>query len=204
MSLDLIKQLREKTGAGMMDVKKALDEAGGDADKAIELIRKRGEAIALKKADRAASEGAIISYIHMDKIGVLVELRCETDFVARTDDFKALGKDFAMQVASMGALYLNAEDVPADVVEKEREIYAEQVQKEGEKPADVMEKILDGKVKKYFSEVCLMEQKFFKDGDKTMQDVLTEGIAKMGENIQVSNFVRFTLGSEPAGSACSH
>lgn len=187
----MIQQLRAQTGAGIMDVKKALDEAGNDADKALEILRKRGQQIAAKKAGRQASEGVIASYIHMNKIGAMVELNCETDFVARTDDFQALAKDIAMQIASMMPEYLNEEDVPEEVKDKEREIYREQI--EGDKPEDVVEKIVEGKLSKYYQNACLMNQKFFKDDKKTVQDVLTEAIGKLGENIQVRRMVRFSL-----------
>lgn len=191
MSMEMIQELRAQTGAGVMDVKKALDEAGGDKDKALELLRKRGEKVAAKKAGRDASEGTITSYVHMDKIGVLVELNCETDFVARTDDFKALGKDIALQIASMAPQYLTPEEVPADVVEKEREIYLEQI--EGDKPEDVKAKIVDGKVEKFYKEVCLMKQPFFKDDKMSIEELITSSIGKLGENIQLSRFVRFSL-----------
>lgn len=191
MSMEMIQQLRAQTGAGIMDVKKALDEAGNDADKALEILRKRGQQIAAKKAGRQASEGVIASYIHMNKIGAMVELNCETDFVARTDDFQALAKDIAMQIASMMPEYLNEEDVPEEVKDKEREIYREQI--EGDKPEDVVEKIVEGKLSKYYQNACLMNQKFFKDDKKTVQDVLTEAIGKLGENIQVRRMVRFSL-----------
>lgn len=189
--MELIQELRAQTGAGVMDVKKALDEAGGDKDKAIELLRKRGEKIASKKAGREASEGVIASYIHMDKIGVLVELNCETDFVARTDDFKNLAKDIALQVASMNPQYLAPEDVPAAVVEKEREIYMEQI--EGDKPEEVKQKIVDGKVNKFYEEVCLLKQPFFKDDKMTIEELITANIGKMGENIQLRRFSRLAL-----------
>lgn len=191
MSTEQIQQLRAQTGAGIVDVKKALDEAGGDYDKALEELRKRGAEMASKKAGRVASEGVITSYIHMDRIGVLLELNCETDFVARTEDFKALAKDLAMQVASMNPLYVSEEDVPEEVVAKEREIYKEQI--EGDKPEDVMEKILDGKVKKYMDDVCLLNQSFFKNEDQTIQELIHEAVGKLGENVVVKRFSRFSL-----------
>lgn len=202
MSMEMIQELRAQTGAGVMDVKKALDEAGGDKEKALELLRKRGEKVAAKKAGRDASEGTITSYVHMDKIGVLVELNCETDFVARTDDFKALGKDIALQIASMAPQYLTPEDVPAAVVEKEREIYLEQI--EGDKPEDVKQKIVDGKVEKFYKEVCLMKQPFFKDDKMSIEELITSSIGKLGENIQLSRFVRFALddSAETKKKAC--
>jgi elongation factor Ts len=192
MSTEQLQQLRQQTGAGVMDVKKALEEADGDYDKALEALRKNGAAAAAKKAGREAGEGVIMSYIHMDRIGVLVELNCETDFVARTDDFKALAKDLAMQVASMDPQYVKKEDIPAEVIEKEKEVYSAQLAEEG-KPADVMEKILTGKIEKYAKEVCLMDQKFFKNEEQTIEQLIHEAVGKLGENIQVSRFVRFSL-----------
>ncbi len=201
MSMEQITQLRNATGAGILDVKKALDEAGGDYDKAMDIIRKRGAAVALKKAGRVASEGVITSYIHQERIGVLLEVNCETDFVARTDEYKAFAKDLAMQIASMQPEYVSEEDVPADVVAKEREIYKEQI--EGNKPVDVVEKILDGKIQKYYDETCLMRQKFFKNEDQTIQELVQETIGKMGENIQIRRFVRFSLDdNHAAGQSC--
>lgn len=191
--MELIQQLRNQTGAGVLDVKKALDEAGNDYDKALELLRKRGEAVALKKAGRDASEGIVTSYIHMGRIGVLLELNCETDFVARTDDFQQLGKDICMQIASMNPRWVNPQDVPADVVAKEQEIYAAQI--EASKPAEVKQKIVEGKMNKFYDENCLLRQTFFKNEDQTIQDLLTQAIGKIGENIRVRRFVRFSLDS---------
>lgn len=193
-TMEQIQKLRAQTGAGVLDVKKALDEAGDDYEKALDELRKRGEAIAGKKAGRAASEGVIASYIHMDKIGVLVELNCETDFVARTDDFKTLGKDIAMQVASMQPQFVSEDQIPQEVKDKEREIYMAQI--EGDKPDDVKEKIVEGKLKKFAEEACLLNQTFFKNEDQTIQDLLNEYIGKLGENIQVSRFVRMSLDDE--------
>lgn len=192
MSTKQIQELRQQSGAGVMDVKKALEASGGDYEKALEELRKKGAATAAKKAGRDAGEGVIMSYIHMDRIGVLLELNCETDFVARTDDFKSLAKDIAMQVASMEPRYVKSEDVPAEVIEKEKEVYRAQLKEEG-KPEDVMEKILEGKVKKFASEVCLMNQKFFKNEEQTIEDVIHDSIGKLGENIQVRRFTRFSL-----------
>lgn len=189
--METIQKLRSKTGAGVLDVKKALDETGGDYDKALEILRKRGEAVALKKADRDASEGIIASYIHMGRIGVLVELNCETDFVARNSDFQQLGKDLAMQVASMQPRYVTEADVPADVIAKEKEIFMAQI--EGNKPDNVKEQIVNGKIKKFFADVCLLNQTFFKNEEQTIQDVLNEAIGKIGENIKIRRFVRFSL-----------
>lgn len=193
ITAEMVRALREKTGAGMMECKKALTESGGDMEKAMDTLRQRGLASALKKAGRQASEGVIGSYIHMDKIGVLVEINCETDFVARTDDFKALAKDIAMHIAAASPLYVSKEDVPSDVVEREKAIYKSQV--EG-KPANVVEKIVEGKLEKFYSDVCLLEQVFVKDpeGKKKIKDFLAESIAKLGENLVIRRFVRLQLG----------
>ena len=189
----LIKDLRELTGAGIMDVKEALEEAGDDKDKAIEILRKKGLAKQAKKADRVANEGIVESYIHAGgRIGVLVEVNCETDFVARTDDFKNLVKEIALHIAASNPLYISSEDVPVEVIEKEKEIYKEQA---GDKPADVLEKMLEGKVAKYFEEACLLNQPFVKDSSKTIGELLGEATGKMGENIQIRRFVRFALGN---------
>lgn len=193
MSNDLIKELREQTGAGIMDVKEALEEAGGDRDAAIEVLRKKGLAKQAKKADRVANEGLVESYIHAGgRIGVLLEINCETDFVARTEDFKNLAKEIALHITASNPLYISADEVPAEVIEKEKEIYKEQA---GDKPADVMEKMLDGKIAKYLEEVCLLNQPFVKDADKTIGELLGEATGKMGENIVVRRFARFMLGN---------
>ena len=190
----MVQELREKTGAGMMDCKRVLTEAGGDFAKAEELLRKKGLAAAAKKSARAATEGAVASYIHMGgKIGVLVEVNCETDFVARTDAFQQLVKDVAMHVAAAAPLCVRREDVPAELVAKEMEIARSQA-REQKKPEAIVEKIATGKVEKYYSEVCLLEQPFVKDDKKKVGDVLTEAVAKIGENIQVRRFARFLLG----------
>jgi elongation factor Ts len=198
ISADAVKDLREKTGAGMMECKKALVEASGDFEKAVDLLRQRGLATAAKKAGRTASQGLISSYIHMDKIGVLVEVNCETDFVARTDDFRELVKDVAMHIAAASPQYLTREDVPQDVIEREKEIYRAQV---ANKPPQVVEKIVEGKLEKFFTDTCLVDQVFVKDPDKKIKDVITEKVAKVGENILVRRFVRYQLGenqpSEP-------
>jgi elongation factor Ts len=191
--MELIQKLRAQSGAGVLDVKKALDESNGDYEGALELLRKRGEAIALKKGGREAGEGIITSYIHMGRIGVLLELNCETDFVARTDDFQQLGKDICMQIASMNPRWLSPEDVPADVIAKEKEIYMAQI--EGDKPANVKEKIVEGKLKKFYDENCLLLQTFFKNEDQTIQALLTQAIGKIGENIRVRRFARYSLDS---------
>ena len=195
ITAEMVKNLREKTGAGMMDCKKALTEAEGDFDKAVELLRKKGLAAAEKKAGRQASEGVIASYIHMDKIGVLVEVNCETDFVARTDDFKQFVKDIAMHIAASSPRYVKREDIPEEIINKEKEIYKEQIKG---KPEHVIDKIVEGKLEKFYSEVCLLDQVFVKDPEqkKTIKDLLTELIAKLGENIVIRRFVRFQLGEE--------
>ncbi|MCW1930297.1 MAG: elongation factor Ts [Candidatus Kerfeldbacteria bacterium] len=190
-SMEQIQKLRSQTGAGVVDVKKALDETGGDYDKALDLLRKRGEAVALKKSARDASDGMMFSYIHMGRIGVLLELNCETDFVARTDDFQQLGKEICMQIASMSPRYVSSEEIPADVVSREREVYVSQI--DASKPKEVQDKIIEGKLKKYYDEVCLLNQKFFKNEDQTIQALVTEAIGKIGENIRVRRFVRFSL-----------
>lgn len=190
---NIIKELREQTGAGIMDVKEALEEAGNDRDKAVEILRKKGLAKQAKKADRVANEGLVESYIHAGgRIGVLVEVNCETDFVARTDEFKNLAKEIALHIAAANPLYVSTEDVPMEVIEKEKEIYKEQFK---DKPADVIEKMLEGKVAKFYEEVCLLSQPFVKDNDKTIGELLGEATGKMGENIQVRRFARFMLGN---------
>lgn len=189
----LIKELRDLTGAGIMDVKEALSESGDDRDKALELLRKKGVAKLAKKADRAANEGIVESYIHAGgRIGALVELNCETDFVARTEDFKNLAKELVLHIAAANPLYVSREDVPAEVIEKEREIYKEQ---SAGKPEDVMEKMIEGKLEKYYEEACLLEQPFVKDSGKKIRDLISESTAKMGENVQVRRFARFMLGN---------
>ncbi len=189
-----VKELREKTGAGMMDCKKALTEAGGDFGKAEEWLRQKGLSAAAKKSSRVASEGAIGSYVHMGgKIGVLVEVNCETDFVARNEVFQQFVKDVAMQVAATAPLYLRREEVPADVIEKEKAIYREQLREQG-KPEKVWDKIVEGKLDKFFKETCLIDQAFVKEPDKSIAQLTTEMVAKIGENIQIRRYVRFQLG----------
>lgn len=191
--MEQIKALREKTGAGIVDVKKAFDEAGGDEVKAIEILRKRGQDKAMKKGDRETHEGVIISYIHSNKrVGALVKLYCETDFVARNEEFQELGRDIAMHIVASYPLYLRPEDVPADVVAKEKEIWRAQLAEEG-KPTDLMEKIMLGKEQKFRSDVALVAQPFVKDPSKTIADLLTEKIHKIGENIQIGSFVRYEM-----------
>lgn len=191
-----VKELREKTGAGIMDCKKALQECGGDMEKAIEIMRKKGLAAAAKKAGRSTKEGLVHAYIHMGgKIGVLIEVNCETDFVARTPEFQELVHLLAMQVAASSPLYVKREDVPQEVIEKERKIYREQALEQG-KPEKVVDRIVEGKLNKFCQEVCLLEQPFIKEPEKSVSQLLTEYIAKLGENIQVRRFVRFQLGGD--------
>jgi elongation factor Ts len=191
----MVKDLREKTGAGMMECKKALTESNGDFEKALTVLRQKGLASASKKAGRTASEGLVGAYIHMDRIGVLVEMNCETDFVARTDDFRNLLKDIAMHIAAANPVYVSRDDVPQSVVESEREIYRSQV---AGKPAQVVEKIVEGKLDKFFSETCLLDQIFIKDPEQKqkMKDLVVEKIAKLGENIVVKRFARFQVGEK--------
>ena len=190
----MVQELREKTGAGMMDCKKVLTEAGGDFTKAEELLRKKGLSAAARRSSRAATEGAVQSYIHMGgKIGVLVEVNCETDFVARTDGFQLLVKDIAMQIAAAAPLYVRREEVPADAVAKEVEIEKAKA-REQKKPEAIVEKIAQGKVEKYYEQVCLLDQPFVKDDKKKVKDVIGEAVARIGENIQVRRFARFVLG----------
>jgi len=189
-----VKELREKTGAGIMDCKAALKEADGNMEKAIEILKKKGIAKAAKKASRSATDGLIASYIHHGgKIGVLVEVNCETDFVAKTDDFKNLVNEIAMQIAASNPLYVKREDIPEEVLNKEKEVFRAQALESG-KPEKIVDKIVNGKMEKYFKEVCLLEQPYIRDDEKTIQDLINEAIAKMGENIIVKRFVRFVLG----------
>jgi len=195
ISASTVKELRDQTGAGMMDCKKALTEAEGDADKALDVLRKRGLAKAQGKATRDASDGYIGSYIHMGgKIGVLVEVNCETDFVAKTDDFQDLVKDIAMHIAATNPAYVSREEIPSEIIDKEKEIYASQVEN---KASQVVEKIVEGKLEKFFSEACLVDQVFVKDPDQKakIRDLIVEKIAKLGENIVIKRFVRFQLGA---------
>ena len=186
--------LREATGAGMMDCKKAMVEADGDTEKATEILREKGLAAAAKRAGRVAAEGVVGSYIHMGgKIGVLLEVNCETDFVAKTDDFQNFVKDIAMQIAASNPLYVSENEVPEDVVEKEKELLTAQAMNEG-KPANIAEKMVAGRIKKYFKQICLMDQDFVKDTDKTVGQVQTELIAKLGENISIRRFTRYMMG----------
>lgn len=193
MSLEQIKKIREQTGAGMVDVKKALDEAQGDESKAIEILRKNGQAKALKKNSREAKEGIIGSYTHSNnKICAMVKLYCETDFVARNEEFKELAKDIAMHISAMNPKFLSPENVPAEMVEKEKEIWTEQLKSEG-KPQEIMDKIMAGKEKKFKEEISLLTQPFVKNPDLTIEALITEKIGKIGENIQLGEFSRFEL-----------
>jgi elongation factor Ts len=195
VSAQLVKELREKTGAGMMDCKKVLAEAGGDFAKAEELLRKKGLAAAAKKSSRAATEGAVASYIHMGgKIGVLVEVNCETDFVARTDDFKTLARHLAMQIAATDPVAVDRDGVPPDVLERERQIYLAQARETG-KPEAIVEKIVAGKIEKFFGDAVLLEQPFIRDPDRRVRDVVQDVAARLGENVVVRRFARFAVGA---------
>jgi elongation factor Ts len=194
ISAGLVKDLREKTGAGMMDCKKALAETSGDFEKAIEYLRKKGIASASKKAGRTAKEGVVSSYIHGEgRVGVLLEINCETDFVARTEQFRTLVKDVAMHIAAANPTYVRPTDVPAEVVAKEKEIAIAQMQASG-KPAAVLEKIAEGKINKFYEDSCLLNQVFVKDPGKTIEQLQKEAIAALGENISIRRFARFQLG----------
>ncbi|HEY9189165.1 MAG TPA: translation elongation factor Ts [Ignavibacteria bacterium] len=196
ITAEIVKKLRDKTGAPMMDCKKALQETNGDEEKAIEYLRKKGSKVAEKRADKVANQGAIESYIHAgSRIGVLVELNCETDFVAKTEAFKNLAKEIAMQIAAMNPKYVKRDDVPKEVIDKEIEIYKTQAKSEG-KPEHILQKIAEGKLDKFYADVCLLEQAFIKDPNKTIKDLIMEEIGKIGENISVKRFVRFQLGDE--------
>jgi elongation factor Ts len=194
ISATMVRELREKTGAGMMDCKKALAETGGNFEKAVDYLRQKGLATAAKRAGRVASEGRIGSYVHAGgKIGVMVEVNCETDFVAKTDDFQAFAKDIAMQIAASNPFFVRREEVPPETLEREREIYRIQAREAG-KPEKVMDKIVEGKLEKFYGEVCLMEQVFVKDTDITIQDLLNGLIGKLGEKIEIRRFSRFQVG----------
>lgn len=190
----MVKELRERTGAGMMDCKKALNETNGDMEKAVDFLREKGLAAAAKKASRIASEGLVEAYIHgAGRIGVLLEVNCETDFVAKTDDFKSLVKDIAMQIAAANPSYVSREEVSEEILNHEREILRAQALNEG-KPANIVEKMIEGRLKKFYQETCLLEQAFIKDPDKTITQLITERVAKIGENISVRRFTRYHLG----------
>lgn len=189
----IVKELRNQTGAGLMDCKKALSEAEGSLEKAIDILRKNGLALASKKAGREASEGLIVSYIHMDKIGVLVEVNCETDFVAKTEDFRKLVRNIAMHITASNPAYLKREDIPSEVIDKEKDIYASQITN---KPPHITEKIVEGKLEKFYTDNCLMDQIFIKDPEqkKKIKDIVADAIARLGENIVVKRFARYQLG----------
>jgi elongation factor Ts len=194
ITTEMVKRLRDKTGAGMMDCKAALTESGGDMDKAIEILRKKGLASAAKRAGRATNNGLIGHYIHMGgKVGVLVEVNCETDFVARTDDFQTLAKEVAMHIAAADPKFVRREEIPAEILDKEREIYRAQFAGSG-KPANVIEKIVDGKLESYYAQVCLLDQPSVRDPNVTVQQMVSAATAKTGENVTISRFARFKLG----------
>ncbi len=193
ISAEQVKKLREITGVGFMECKAALQEAKGDVDKAVALLRKKGLASLAKKSGRETKEGLIGSYVHNGKIGVMVEVNCETDFVARNSDFQALAKDLAMQIAASDPRFVRREDVTAELLAKEKEIYREQARATG-KPDNVLEKIVEGRMSKFYSEVCLLEQPFVKDPSISVQDYIASYIQKIGENIQVRRFVRYRVG----------
>ncbi len=194
ITAQLVNELRQRTGIGMMDCKKALQEAEGDIEKAITILRKKGMALAKDKMGRAASDGAVGAYIHMNgKLGVLVEINCESDFVARNQEFQDLVKNVAMHIAAANPTYVSSEDVPADVLEQEKDIIRSQF-KDSNKPAEIVEKIVEGKLGKFYSEVCLLNQPFIKDDKTTVEQLISTTIAKFGENIKVKRFARFVLG----------
>ncbi len=189
-----VKELRDRTGAGMMECKSALEETGGDMEKAIDILRARGAAKAAKRAGREASEGTVASYIHMGgKIGVLVEVNCETDFVAKTDDFQRLAREIAMHIAAANPVSVSREDIPAEVVERERGVYREQMRESG-KPEHIWDKIIDGKLERFYAESALLEQPFVRNPDQTIRELLTEVSARTGEKIEVRRFTRYALG----------
>jgi elongation factor Ts len=192
----MVKDLRDKTSAGMMDCKKALTETGGDMEKAVDLLRQKGLAVAAKRAGRATSEGVIETYIHAGgKLGVMVELNCETDFVAKTDAFRGFAKDLAMHIAAANPIAIQREEVPENVISREKEIYIQQALESG-KPKNIVEKMITGKMEKFLADICLLEQKFVKDDERSIQDLLTDMVGKIGENITIKRFVRFQVGVE--------
>ncbi len=196
ISAAMVKELRTKTGAGMMDCKEALKESNGDFEKAVEYLRKKGMSAATKRSSKAAKEGTVATYIHMQgRLGVMVEVNCETDFVAKTDDFKAMAKDIAMHIAATNPLFVSSAEIPENVLESEKEIYKSQAATEG-KPEKIWDKIIQGKLKKYYEEVCLLDQKFIKNSDITIETLINQLIAKTGENIIVRRFARFQLGED--------
>jgi translation elongation factor Ts/translation elongation factor Ts len=192
----MVKELREKTGTGMMDCKEALTAAGGDFEKAIDILRKKGLSAATKRSSKAAKDGGIASYIHMGgRIGVLVEINCETDFVAKTKDFQAMAKDIAMHIAASNPLYVRPDQIPPEALNREKEIYRSQLREE-KKPEKIWDKIIEGKLKKFYEDVCLTEQKFIKNTDINVETLVNNMIAKTGENIIIRRFARFQLGEE--------
>lgn len=196
ISATMVKELRDKTGVGIMDCKKALEETQGDMEKAIDYLRQKGIAKAMERAGRSTKEGVIVSYIHPgSKLGVLVEVNCETDFVARTEDFQNLARDIAMQIAATNPLAVSRETLSSDIIEREKEVYRAQARNEG-KPEKIIEKIIEGKIEKFYQESCLLDQAFIRDADKTIRDLLAESIGKIGENITIRRFARFRLGEE--------
>jgi elongation factor Ts len=195
----MVKDLRDKTGAGMMDCKEALTASGGDLDKAVDYLRKKGMSAATKRSSKAAKDGTVATYVHMGgKIGVMVELNCETDFVAKTDHFQAMAKDLAMQVAATNPVYVNAQEIPEEALEREKDIYRSQLLAE-KKPEKIWDKIIEGKLNKFYEEVCLVNQKFIKDDSMTVATLVNNMIAKTGENIIIRRFARFQLGEEIGG-----
>lgn len=193
ISASLVKELREKTGAGMLDCRNALQETDGDLDKAVDLLREKGLSKAAKKSSRIAAEGLVESYIHGGRIGVLVEVNSETDFVAKTDEFKEFVKDIAMQIAASNPKYVTRDEVPEEIINHEREVLTQQAMNEG-KPQNIAEKMVEGRIEKFYKEIVLLEQPFIKDPDKTIETLLKEKIAKIGENIKIRRFVRFEVG----------
>ncbi|WP_129722449.1 translation elongation factor Ts [Xylanivirga thermophila] len=194
ISASMVKELRERTGAGMMDCKRALEETQGDLEKAIDVLREKGLAAAAKKSSRIAAEGIVDSYIHGNgRIGVLVEVNCETDFVAKTDQFKDFVRDIAMQIAASNPQYVNREEVPQEIIDREKEVLRAQALNEG-KPEKIVDKMVEGRIEKYYKEICLLDQPFIKDPDKSVQDIVNEQIATIGENISIRRFVRYEKG----------
>ena len=200
ISASVVKELRDMSGAGMMDCKKALTEASGNIEQAIDILRKSGAAKARKKSGRSTKEGIILPYIHPgSKLGGLIEINCETDFVAKTDDFQNLSKDIAMHIAASAPISISREEIPSDTLDREKEIYTDQAKQSG-KPENIIEKMIDGRLNKFYQENVLLEQTFVKDPDKTVQDLITDTVAKLGENIIISRFSRFQLGEKTNNS----
>ena len=200
ISASVVKELRDMSGAGMMDCKKALTETSGNLEQAIDILRKSGAAKARKKSGRSTKEGIILPYIHPgSKLGVLIEINCETDFVAKTDDFQNLSKDIAMHIAASAPISISREEIPSATLDREKEIYTDQAKQSG-KPENIIEKMIDGRLNKFYQENVLLEQTFVKDPDKTVQDLITDTVAKLGENIIISRFSRFQLGEKTNNS----